>query len=77
MSTKDKAIQRLLSAPANSVAFADFTKGLTALGYQHDHTTGSHQIWVHKERDLSLNIQPNGKMAKPYQIKQFRQQWTR
>lgn len=76
MSTKDKIIQKVLSAPVHSITFVDFAKGLTALGYKQDHTTGSHQIWVHKERDLSLNIQPKGKMAKPYQIKQFRQQWT-
>lgn len=76
MTGKDKAIRKLLTADEKTLAFADFKKGLKALGYEHNRTTGSHQIWVHVQRGLSLNIQPKGKMAKPYQIQQFRQQWN-
>jgi len=76
MTAKEKKVQKVLTGDTANIKFAEFTKALIALGFINDRTTGSHQIWIHVERNISLNIQPGkGNMAKPYQIKQFRDQW--
>ena len=45
---------------------------LIALGFKHDRTSGSHRIYVHPEVTRPLSVQPRGKDAKPYQVRQLR-----
>lgn len=61
--------------PAN-IKFSELQAALRAEGFIHDRTTGSHEIWINKEKALSLNIQPmpkNKAMAKAYQVREFRE----
>lgn len=75
MSNRKKIIDRVLYVDRKSIHFAEFAKCLIALGFEHDRTAGSHQIWKHQAKNLTINIQPKGKMAKPYQIREFRTLW--
>ena len=40
------------------------------LDWTHDRTSGSHEMWI-SFQGVRLSIQPKGKMAKGYQVKQF------
>jgi predicted RNA binding protein YcfA (HicA-like mRNA interferase family) len=55
-----------------TIAFRDLEHLLLALGFKHARTGGSHRIYVHPRVTRPLNIQPMGKDAKRYQIRQFR-----
>jgi predicted RNA binding protein YcfA (HicA-like mRNA interferase family) len=67
--------KRTLDAVLNgrgTIAFRDLEHLLLALGFRLARTSGSHRIYVHPRVSRSLNIQPIGKDAKRYQIRQFR-----
>ena len=55
-----------------TIAFRDFERLLIALGFRHDRTSGSHRIYVHPKATRPLSVQPRGKDAKPYQVRQLR-----
>jgi predicted RNA binding protein YcfA (HicA-like mRNA interferase family) len=55
-----------------AIAFRDLERLLIALGFRHDRTSGSHRIYVHPKVTRPLSIQPQGKDAKPYQVRQLR-----
>jgi predicted RNA binding protein YcfA (HicA-like mRNA interferase family) len=55
-----------------AIAFRDFERLLLALGFNHDRTSGSHRIYVHPLATRPLSVQPRGKDAKPYQVRQLR-----
>lgn len=56
----------------HNVAFRDLVRLAEALGFVHDRTTGSHQVYVHRDHaEAMINLQPDGKDAKPYQVKQL------
>lgn len=76
MTSRDKTIAKVLTAKPETIRFSEFTTALTSLGFIHSRAAGSHQIWVHTQQGITLNIQPgkDGK-SKPYQIKQFRSLW--
>ena len=61
----------ILANPRASVSFRDFERLLTAFGFEHVRTSGSHRQYVHPNVAETLTIQPRGKEAKSYQIDQF------
>ncbi len=54
-----------------NITFNDICRLLKELGFD-ERIKGSHHIYTRNEIKEILNIQPKGKMAKPYQVKQFR-----
>lgn len=75
MTTKDKALKKVLESNGKNIQFSDFVKALKAAGYEKIRQDGtSHAIWA-KSGKQPMNIQPakDGK-AKPYQIKQFQKE---
>lgn len=61
-----------ISASQTNVWFGDLVRLAVALGFVHDRTRGSHQIYIHaKIPQAQLNLQPDGGQAKPYQVKQL------
>ncbi len=55
-----------------TIAFRDLQRLLAQLGFRLDRITGSHHIYLHPRVPRPLNIQPIGKDAKPYQVRQPR-----
>ena len=53
------------------VSFRDLKALLTKLGFRLDRVSGSHHIFLHPKVTRPMNIQPMGKDAKPYQIRQL------
>ena len=66
-----KLYERLCDSPAQIVAFRDFERLLKAFGFSLDRTVGSHRHYIHPRIARSLPIQPTGKDAKRYQVRQF------
>jgi hypothetical protein len=61
-----------LSSSQTNVRFSDLTRLCVAFGFEHDRTSGSHQVFIHRmHRDAQLNLQPDRGQAKPYQVKQL------
>ena len=54
-----------------NITFNDICRLLKELGFD-ERIKGSHHIYTRNEIKEILNIQPKGEMAKPYQVKQFR-----
>lgn len=71
MTRIDKLYAKLLANPRASVSFRDFEKLLDAFGFKHVRTRGSHAIWVHPNLSRPFPVQPTGKDAKPYQVREF------
>ncbi|MCL2055020.1 MAG: type II toxin-antitoxin system HicA family toxin [Oscillospiraceae bacterium] len=68
----DKIFQAVLSANQdNNIKFVDLRILLTQLGFN-ERIKGDH--FIYKKQGLSerINIQPNGKSAKAYQVRQIR-----
>ncbi|MGB9367681.1 MAG: type II toxin-antitoxin system HicA family toxin [Xanthobacteraceae bacterium] len=55
-----------------TVTFRDFEALLTALGFTMRNQRGSHRIYIHPAIDRPFPIQPDGKDAKRYQIRELR-----
>jgi predicted RNA binding protein YcfA (HicA-like mRNA interferase family) len=45
---------------------------LGRLGFELDRVSRSHHVYVHPKVPRPLNVQPIGKDAKPYQVRQLR-----
>ena len=54
------------------VPFRDLQALLAKLGFTLRRVSGSHHIYLHPKATRPINIQPKGKDAKPYQIRQLR-----
>jgi len=54
------------------IAFRDLQRLLRQLGFRLDRVSGSHHIYLHPKVSRPLNVQPIGKDAKPYQMRQLR-----
>lgn len=65
-----KLLQRILDGQRN-ISFREFERILTALGFTLDRTRGSHRQYVHPQVPRSFPVQPTGKDAKPYQIREL------
>ena len=63
-------LARLLQGNLTNVRFTDAQRLLEALGFELDRTRGSHQIYRHRMLREKLNLQPVGREAKPYQLRQ-------
>ena len=55
-----------------TIAFRDFEHLLLALGFKLARTGGSHRIYVHSAPERPFPVQPEGKDAKQYQVRQLR-----
>ena len=72
MSAKDKLLLKLLSGTRDKdIAFAELCRLLRELGFQ-CRIKGDHHIFYCGEVEEILNLQPVGRAAKPYQVKQVR-----
>jgi predicted RNA binding protein YcfA (HicA-like mRNA interferase family) len=63
-------LQRLLDGQRN-LAFRDFERILLALGFTLDRIKGSHRQYVHPKVPRPFPVQPDGKDAKRYQIREL------
>lgn len=54
-----------------NIKFRDLQKLLDMLGFE-KRIKGDHFIYFYENLPENINIQPNGNMAKPYQVKQVR-----
>lgn len=61
----------LLQSTNRSISFRDFEALLTAFGFEHSRTTGSHRQYVHPAIPRSFPVQPEGKDAKRYQVREL------
>ena len=52
-------------------SFYELCRLAEAFGFRLMRTGGSHHIYQHPDVAGNLNLQPDGKEAKPYQVKQF------
>ncbi len=66
-----KLYARLLANPRQTIAFRDFEALLAAFGFNHARTTGSHRQYIHPKLTRPLPVQPEGKDAKRYQVREF------
>ncbi len=66
-----KLYNQLLQSEGRTVAFRDFERLLIAFGFEHVRTVGSHKQYVHPKLNRPLPVQPSGKDAKRYQVREF------
>ena len=72
MSKFNKILERILSGTNdNSIAFENLCNLLFNLGFQ-QRIKGDHHIFFKDSIEEIINIQPKGKTAKPYQVRQIR-----
>jgi hypothetical protein len=72
MSQFEKALLSILRGTSDSnIAFTDLRSILEHLGFV-CRVRGDHFIYTKSGVDEIINIQPNGNIAKPYQVKQIR-----
>lgn len=71
MTTIGKLYTRLLANHRVALSFKDFERLLRAFGFEHDRTVGSHRQYVHAAVPRPFPVQPSGKDAKPYQVREF------
>ena len=69
MKPKD-LLDRAARGDVRNVKFTDLQKLLDALGFQQSRIRGSHHFYIHPTIDEIVNIQPMGRQAKPYQVRQ-------
>jgi predicted RNA binding protein YcfA (HicA-like mRNA interferase family) len=70
MASDKKTLEAVLSG-RGTIPFRDLEHLLSALGFRHVRISGSHHIYTHPAVPWLLNIQPIGKDAKRYQIRQL------
>lgn len=72
MPTTEKLYMTIMSGTHDkNIKFRDLQKILDILGFEY-RIKGDHFIYFYKDFPEIINIQPNGNMAKPYQVKQVR-----
>ncbi|UVO50348.1 type II toxin-antitoxin system HicA family toxin [Sphingomonas sp. SUN019] len=64
-----KLYDRLASGSA--ISFDEFERLLRAFGFVLGRTSGSHRIYKRTDVHDRIVVQPKGKAAKPYQLRQF------
>ncbi len=73
MSQSEKLLFSILSGTQDkSISFADLQSVLDRIGFQ-CRIRGDHFIYTMDGVEEIINLQPAGKQAKPYQVKQVRQ----
>jgi predicted RNA binding protein YcfA (HicA-like mRNA interferase family) len=63
--------ESLVRAPGRVISFRDFERLLAACGFVHERTRGSHRAYKHPHVPELLTVQPQGKDARPYQVRKF------
>ena len=71
MASDKKTLDAVLNSHG-TIAFRDFERLLLALRFKLARITGSHHIYVHPAAGRAFPIQPDGKDAKRYQVRQLR-----
>ena len=66
-----KLYAQLLQSTDRSVDFRDFLVMIEAFGFRHVRTKGSHKSYAHPDCHALLVVQPKGKDAKRYQVREF------
>lgn len=66
-----KLYAQLLQSTDRSIDFRDFIAMVEAFGFSHIRTKGSHRSFAHPECPALLVLQPKGKDAKRYQVREF------
>lgn len=66
-----KLYEQLLQSTSRSIAYRDFIALVEALGFVHVRTRGSHQAYSHAACPRLLILQPKGKDAKRYQVREL------
>ncbi len=69
--TRIAKLHEQLRSGGRRLTYAEFVRLIEAFGFYHYRTTGSHQIYVRDGIAQKVNIQPKGKDAKDYQVRQF------
>jgi predicted RNA binding protein YcfA (HicA-like mRNA interferase family) len=66
-----KLYQALLTSSSRQITFREFEKLLAAFGFELDRIAGSHRIYVHPAIFRPFPVQPDGKDAKRYQVREL------
>ena len=61
----------VLRNPGGTLDFREFERLIVATGFVMMRIRGSHRAYRHPDVDQLLVIQPRGKEAKPYQVREF------
>jgi predicted RNA binding protein YcfA (HicA-like mRNA interferase family) len=64
-------LRRLRTGGTQNVSFADLQRLAEGCGFRLARVTGSHHIYHHPAVPRTLNLQPEGRQAKSYQVRQF------
>ncbi|MBB5686263.1 type II toxin-antitoxin system HicA family toxin [Sphingobium boeckii] len=65
-----KLLSKLLDG--RRLTFTEFVRLMEAFGFVNIRTHGSHRIFSRRDIADQISVQPKGKEAKPYQVRQFR-----
>jgi len=65
----DELLERARNNP-QSFTFKDLQQLVESAGFRLKRVRGSHHVYTREEIVEIINIQPKGKMAKPYQVRQ-------
>lgn len=71
MTQRQKLQSLLRDAYRQPIAFRDFEKLLKAYGFSHARTTGGHRLYTHPNVPRAFPVQPEGKEAKRYQVREL------
>jgi predicted RNA binding protein YcfA (HicA-like mRNA interferase family) len=71
MTKPAKLYAQLLLSMDRSISFRDFVALIEAFGFVHSRTKGSHLSYKHPTCPKLMVIQPVGKDAKRYQVREF------
>jgi len=72
MTTHRKLFEKILSGRSDAnIRFYDLRNLLARLGFE-ERSRGSHHIFVRAGVEDMINLQKEGHMAKPYQVRQVR-----
>ena len=72
MTKKDKLIRTILDGLSDkNINFNELCNLLKSLGFV-EHIRGSHHLFRKEQIEEKINLQRDGNMAKPYQVKQVR-----
>lgn len=71
MTKPAKLYALLLQSTNRDVSFRDFIALVEAFGFSHQRTKGSHRSFVHPDCPRLLVLQPKGKDAMRYQIREL------
>lgn len=71
MARPRKLYDHLIQSGNRSISFRDFEALLVAFGFAHVRATGSHRQYVHPAIPRPFPVQPDGKDAKRYQVREL------